>query len=109
MPTLLFVGDSANELICFLMCPLQRQQWVLLCNCLVGASPYSHYVMTIPRGGERGRVERRCGGGNKGSGRPWVGGLVMFGLMGIAVVVGGGWGTGWRWVGCAWVAFWGWG
>ena len=27
------------------MWPLQRQQWVLLCNCLVGALPYSHYVM----------------------------------------------------------------
>ena len=27
------------------MCPLQRQQWVLLCNCLVGALPYSHYVI----------------------------------------------------------------
>ena len=25
--------------------PLQRQQWVLPCNCLLDASPYSHYVM----------------------------------------------------------------
>ena len=30
---------------CFLGWPPQRQQWVLLCNCLVGAVPYSHYVM----------------------------------------------------------------
>ena len=27
------------------MWPLQRQQWALLCNRLVGALPYSHYVM----------------------------------------------------------------
>ena len=24
---------------------IQRQQWVLLCNFLVGALPYSHYAM----------------------------------------------------------------
>ena len=40
-----FMDDSANELLCFFLWPLQRQQWVLLCNCLVGALPYSHYVM----------------------------------------------------------------
>ena len=39
------MDDSANELLCFLVWPFQRQQWVLLCNCLVGALPYSHYVM----------------------------------------------------------------
>ena len=43
VPTFLFVEDSANEFIlCFLMWPLQRQQRVFLCNCLVGAIPYSH-------------------------------------------------------------------
>ena len=45
VPTFLLVHDSANELLCFLVWPLKRQQWVLLCNCLVGALPYSHYVM----------------------------------------------------------------
>ena len=28
-----------------LVWPLQRQQWALLCNCLVGALPYSHDAM----------------------------------------------------------------
>ena len=44
MPTFLLVDDSANELLCFLVWPLQRRQWVLICNCLMGALPYSHYV-----------------------------------------------------------------
>ena len=60
------MGDSANELICFLVWPLRRQQWILLLlllcislvgvatpetqrvllrNCLVGALPCPHYVM----------------------------------------------------------------
>ena len=39
------MDDSANELSYFLVWPLQRQRWVLLRNCLVGALPYSHYVM----------------------------------------------------------------
>ena len=43
MPTFLRTDDSANELLRFLMWPFQRQQWVLLCNCLVGALPCSHY------------------------------------------------------------------
>ena len=43
--TFLSIDDSANELFLFLVWPLQRQQWVLLCNCLVGALPYSHYVV----------------------------------------------------------------
>ena len=42
--TFLPVDDSANELLGFLVWPLQRHQWVLLHNCLVGALPYSHYV-----------------------------------------------------------------
>ena len=33
-----------TELLCFLVWPLQRQQWVSLCNCLVLRS-YSHYVV----------------------------------------------------------------
>ena len=45
VPTFLLMNDSANELLCFLVWPLQRPQWVLACNCLVGALPYSHYVM----------------------------------------------------------------
>ena len=45
MHTFLLMDDSTNELLRFLMWPLQRQQWVLPCNCLVGALPYSHYVM----------------------------------------------------------------
>ena len=51
VPAFLFMDYSADELLCFLVWPLQRQQWVLLfiCNCLVGALPYSHYVMrSIP-------------------------------------------------------------
>ena len=39
------MDDSANELLCFLVWPLQRQQWTLLCNCLLGALPFSHYAM----------------------------------------------------------------
>ena len=54
MPTFLFMDDSANELLCFLVWPFQRQQWVLLCNCLVGALPYSHYVIrSLPLCGVR--------------------------------------------------------
>ena len=45
VPTFLLMDDSANELLCFLVWLLQRQQWVLLCNCLVGALRYSQYVM----------------------------------------------------------------
>ena len=45
VPTFLLMDDNANELLCFLVWPLQRQQWVLLCNFLVGALPYSHYVI----------------------------------------------------------------
>ena len=45
MPTFLLTDDSANELLCFLVWPLERQQKVLLRKCLVGALPYSHYVM----------------------------------------------------------------
>ena len=41
----MLIDDSANELLCFLVWPLQRQQSALLCNCLVGALRYSHYVM----------------------------------------------------------------
>ena len=44
-PTFLLVDDNANELLCFLVRPPQRQQWVLLFNCLVGALPYSPYMM----------------------------------------------------------------
>ena len=44
-PTFLVMDDNVNELHCFLVWPLQRQQWVLLCNRLVGALPHSHYVM----------------------------------------------------------------
>ena len=29
----------------FLVCPIQKQQWVSLCNCLVDTLPYSHRVM----------------------------------------------------------------
>ena len=47
VPTFLLMDDSANELLCFLVWPLQRQQWVLLCNRLVGALPYSLYVMRL--------------------------------------------------------------
>ena len=43
--TFLLMDDSTNELFCFLVWPLQRQQWVLLCNYPVGALTYSHYVM----------------------------------------------------------------
>ena len=39
------MDGSANELLRFLVWSLQGQQWVSLCNCLVGALPYSHYVM----------------------------------------------------------------
>ena len=45
VPTFLLMGDSANELLCFLVSPLQRQHWLLLCDCIVGALPYSHNVM----------------------------------------------------------------
>ena len=45
MPTFLRMDNSTNELLCFLVWPLQRQQSLLLCNCLVGALSYSHYVM----------------------------------------------------------------
>ena len=52
--TFLLIDDSADELLCFLVWLLQRQQWVLLCNCLVGALPYSHYVMrSLPLCGVR--------------------------------------------------------
>ena len=44
-PIFLRMDDSANELLSFLVWPLQRQQWVFPCNCLVGALPYSHLVM----------------------------------------------------------------
>ena len=54
VPTLLLMNDSANELPYFLVWLLQRQQWALLHNCLVGASPYSHYLMrSIPLCGVR--------------------------------------------------------
>ena len=39
------MDGSANELLCFMVWPLQIQQWVLLCNCLVGVLQYSHYTM----------------------------------------------------------------
>ena len=45
VPTFLLMDDSANELLCFLVWPLHRQQWVIRCNCLAGSVPYSHYVM----------------------------------------------------------------
>ena len=45
VPAFLLMDGSANELLCFLVWPLHKQQWVLVCSCLVGASPYSHYVM----------------------------------------------------------------
>ena len=32
VPTFLLMDDSANELLCFLVRPRQRQQWILLCN-----------------------------------------------------------------------------
>ena len=38
------MDDSANELLCFLVWPLQRQQWVFLSNCLVGVLPFLHFV-----------------------------------------------------------------
>ena len=41
------MDDSANELLCFQVWPLQRQQWVLIFNCLVGTLPYTHYVMRL--------------------------------------------------------------
>ena len=48
------MDDNANELLCVLVWPLQRQQWVLLSNCLVGALPYSLSVMrTFPLCGVR--------------------------------------------------------
>ena len=43
VPTFLLMDGSANELLCFVEWPLQRQQWVLRCNCLVGALQYPHY------------------------------------------------------------------
>ena len=45
VPTFLLMDDSANELLCFLVWPLQRQQWVLLCNCVVGDIHYPQHVM----------------------------------------------------------------
>ena len=36
---------AINDLLCFLVWPLKRQQRALPCICLVGALPYSHYVM----------------------------------------------------------------
>ena len=45
VPTFLRMDDSTNGLLSFLVWPLQREQWVLLCNCLVSALTYSHYVM----------------------------------------------------------------
>ena len=40
------MDDSANGLpLCFLVSLLQRQRWVLPCNCLVGVLPYSHYYV----------------------------------------------------------------
>ena len=45
VPNFLLMDNSANELLCLLVWPLQRQQLVLLCNCLVGALPCSHFVM----------------------------------------------------------------
>ena len=40
--------------LCFLVWSLQRLSWVLRCNCLVGALPYSHYAMrSFPLGGVR--------------------------------------------------------
>ena len=48
------MDGSAYELLCFLVWPLRRQQWVLLCNCLVGALPYSHYAeRSFPLSGVR--------------------------------------------------------
>ena len=32
VPTFLLMDESTNELLCYLVWPLQRQQWVLLCN-----------------------------------------------------------------------------
>ena len=40
VPNSLLMSDSTNGLPCFLVWPLQRKQWVLLCNCLV--LPCSH-------------------------------------------------------------------
>ena len=36
---------ATNELLCFLVWPLQRQQLVLLFEYIVGALPYSHYYV----------------------------------------------------------------
>ena len=75
VPTFLLMDDSANELLCFLVWPLQRQQWALPCNCLVDALPYSHCVMrSFPMCGvkvlhpvqyEGGRGGRGEGGGGR--------------------------------------------
>ena len=59
VPTFLLTDDSANELLCFLVWPLQSQQWVFLCNCLVsgGAGGWGYGGMGV---WECGGV--RCGG-----------------------------------------------
>ena len=46
------MDDSVNELIYFLMWPLPQTAMGLLCDCFVGALPYTHYQVrdTIIRG-----------------------------------------------------------
>ena len=71
VPTFLFMDDSANESPCFLVWPLQRQQWVLLCNCLVGALSFRDMssictmfnLQTAPqkRGSSSKSMSIRCG------------------------------------------------
>ena len=39
------MDDSANELLCFCGVTTPETAMILLCNCLVGALPYLHYVM----------------------------------------------------------------
>ena len=46
VPTfIVLIDDSVNELLYFLVWPLQTQQRASPCNCLMGALPYSHYVI----------------------------------------------------------------
>ena len=40
--------DSVNDLIYYLVWPLAETAMALLCDCLVGALPYTHYVIDHP-------------------------------------------------------------
>ena len=58
------MDDNANELLCVLVWPLQRQQWVLLCNRLVGALP--KFTLREVGGEEKEGEERRGEAGGSG-------------------------------------------